>query len=115
MENIKLTPLPNHAYVRDIKLPQRSRGGIHLPLPSVAHGGTIQSVRPYQLGLLISKGPSIKPGTKDTPKVGAVIVYSNTAGRAAEREGSVPTFRIIKQEEILLEIENYEADELAFI
>ena len=115
MKAVTLTPLPNHAYVRDIKLPQRTRGGIHLPLPSVAHGGTIQSVRPYQLGLLISKGKSTKPVTQDTPKVGAVIVYSNTAGRAAEREGLTPTFRVINQEEILCEILNYDAEELTFI
>ncbi len=104
----KLTPLTDHVLVKDILLPKRTAGGIHLPLPSTAHGGLIQSVRPYQLGFIVQKGPEKK--IKEVPETGAVVIYCNTAGLMVDTDESTPRLRFIKAQEILAEIEDYEPE-----
>ena len=111
-----ITPRKNHVLVKDINLPKRTRGGLHLPLASVAHGGEIQSIRPYQLGLVISKGKMDKR-LQDVPAMGSVVIYCNTAGKITDTEEGVVLTRFIHGDEILAEIPDYdpEQDAASFI
>lgn len=108
-----LRPRTNHVLVED--LPEvRKAGNLWLPDPSSGHGGTVKSMRPFQLGRVLSISPTTKSYDANGVVVGATVLYSNTAGVLIEREPGVLQLRVIHIDEIQAEIEG-DADGLRFL